>query len=89
VRRVPYGASRGECRLVQDQVRKKEVRTAAGYVYQLHIALRGIRPPVWRRVQVPGTLSLAKMHETIQIVFGWTDTHLHKFYIDGTGRVRR
>jgi hypothetical protein len=40
-------------------------------------------------VQVPGTLSLAKMHETIQIVFGWTDTHLHKFYIDGTGRVRR
>ena len=70
-------------------MRKKEVRTAAGYVYQLHIALRGIRPPVWRRVQVPGTLSLAKMHETIQIVFGWTDTHLHKFYIDGTGRVRR
>ena len=54
-------------------------------VYRLHIALRAMRPPVWRRVQVPGTLMLAKFHDVIQTVFGWTDTHLHKFYIDGAG----
>src|SRR5690242_9210540 len=60
-------------------------RTApSGRIYQLHIALRGIRPPIWRRVQVPSSFTLAKVHETIQMVFGWTDTHLHKFYVDGT-----
>ena len=53
-------------------------------MYQLNIALRGLRPPVWRRVIVPGTLMLAKVHEVIQTAFGWTDTHLHKFYVDGS-----
>jgi hypothetical protein len=54
---------------------------SSGRVYQLHIALRGIRPPVWRRVQVPGTLPLAGLHDVIQTVFGWTDSHLHQFFI--------
>ena len=50
-------------------------------MYQVHIALRGIRSPVWRRVQVPGTIVLAGLHDVIQTAFGWTDSHLHKFYI--------
>jgi hypothetical protein len=45
------------------------------------ITLRGIRPPIWRRVQVPGTLSLAALHDVIQRVFGWTDSHLHQFVV--------
>jgi len=32
---------------------------------------------------VPGAFTLVKLHETIQTAFGWTDTHLHKFYLDG------
>lgn len=65
-------------------MKKTAGRTASvGRVYQLHIALRGIRPPVWRRVQVPGTLALSRLHNVIQTVFGWTDSHLHQFYIDG------
>jgi hypothetical protein len=48
-----------------------------GRIYQMTITLRGIRPPIWRRVQVPGTLSLAAFHDMIQRVFGWTDSHLH------------
>ena len=69
---------------VKGTASQKKATASAGLVYQLHIALRGIRPPVWRRVLVPGGFTLAKVHETIQIAFGWTDTHLHKFYIDGT-----
>jgi hypothetical protein len=57
---------------------------SAGRVYQLHIALHRIRLPVWRRVQVPGSLSLAGLHEVIQTALGWTDTHLHKFEVGGT-----
>jgi len=53
-------------------------------MYHMTITLRGIRPPVWRRVQVPGAIRLAAFHEVIQTVFGWTDSHLHQFRIDCT-----
>lgn len=33
---------------------------------------------------MPRTFTLAKVHETIQTVFGWTDRHLLKFYTDRT-----
>ena len=57
--------------------------TGVGRIYQMRITLKGIRPPIWRRLQVPGTLSLAGFHEVIQTVFGWTDSHLHQFHIAG------
>jgi len=49
--------------------------------YQLKISLRGSRPPIWRRFVVPDTISLPKLHAVIQIVMGWTDSHLHEFAI--------
>lgn len=52
-------------------------------VYQLKVTLRGSRPPIWRRVLVPGKFSLHKLHQVIQLVMGWTDSHLHQFIIDG------
>jgi hypothetical protein len=58
-------------------------RTLHGRIYQMTVTLKGIRPPIWRRVQAPGTLSLAVFHGVIQTVFGWTDTHLHQFVIAG------
>jgi hypothetical protein len=55
---------------------------AARQVYQLKITLRGIKPPVWRRVQVKdGTL--AGLHDVIQTCMGWDDYHLHEFDIGG------
>ncbi len=54
-----------------------------GRVYQMTITLRGIRPPIWRRVQVPGAIRLAALHDVIQTVFGWTDSHLHQFVVAG------
>jgi pRiA4b ORF-3-like protein len=54
-----------------------------GRAYQMTITLRGIRPPIWRRVQVPGAIRLAALHEVIQTVFGWTDSHLHQFVVAG------
>lgn len=52
-----------------------------GTVYQLRITLEGIEPPVWRRVQVPGDISLAKLHKIIQAVMGWDDYHMYEFQI--------
>lgn len=53
-----------------------------GPVYQLKIALAGIRPPIWRRVQVRDG-SLTKLHEIIQISMGWHFSHLWAFEIEG------
>ncbi len=52
-------------------------------VYQLKVSLREITPPIWRRVQVPGDITLAKLHRVLQIVMGWTDSHLHRFSVGG------
>ncbi len=59
-------------------------KTVGGRIYQVKITLKGIRPPIWRRVQVPGQIRLSDLHHVIQTVLGWTDTHLHQFVIDRT-----
>jgi hypothetical protein len=49
--------------------------------YQLKITLADIEPPIWRRVLVPGLLTLDQLHHVIQQLMGWTDAHLHEFVI--------
>ena len=50
-------------------------------VYQLKVILKGSNPPIWRRIHVRGDISLGRLHDVLQIVMGWTDTHLHQFII--------
>ena len=45
----------------------------------LRIDLVGCKPPIWRRVEVPSTLMLDQVHELLQVLFGWSDSHLHMF----------
>jgi pRiA4b ORF-3-like protein len=52
-------------------------------IYQLRIVLRGISPLIWRRVLVPSTITLAHLHTILQLLFAWSDEHLHSFYIHG------
>lgn len=51
-------------------------------IYQLKITLEYIRPPIWRRVQVPANIRLCCLHDVFQIVMGWTGGHLHQFEKD-------
>lgn len=48
-------------------------------IYQIKVSLRGARPPIWRRIEVPADVTLARLHELIQVAFGWNDSHLHVF----------
>lgn len=48
-------------------------------VYQFRVYLREISPMIWRRLLLRSDQTLADLHDTIQITFGWTDTHLHCF----------
>jgi hypothetical protein len=52
-------------------------------IYQLKVTLRGSHPAIWRQFQVRSDITLAKLHNTLQIVMGWTNTHLHRFLIRG------
>ncbi len=52
-------------------------------VYPLRIVLRGISPLVWRRVRVRSDMPLGHLHVLLQIVFAWSDEHLHSFSIHG------
>lgn len=52
-------------------------------VHQVKVTLRGVRPPIWRRLQVPSTIDLRRLHDVIQEAMGWTQSHLYAFEIDG------
>jgi len=52
-------------------------------VYQLKATIVGTKPPVWRRLLVSETTTLANLHEILQAAFGWWDCHLHEFEIGG------
>ena len=52
-------------------------------IYQLRIVLRGISPLIWRRVLVHSDTTLAHLHTLLQILFAWSDEHLHSFHIHG------
>ena len=51
----------------------------------LHIELANVEPKVWRDLVVPCTTSLSALHQIIQVVMGWQDSHLHEFQF-GTAR---
>ena len=53
-------------------------------IYQLKITLQRSKPPIWRRVLVPGNYSLEKLHWIIQVTMGWSGGHLHEFFIGGS-----
>ena len=53
------------------------------FVFQFKIILKHISPPIWRRIQVPETYTFWDLHVAIQDSMGWTDSHLHEFYIHG------
>lgn len=62
-----------------DPESKKDDEQVPSYV--LHISLTFSDPLIWRRIQVPGTFTLAQLHDTIQQSMGWSDSHVHQFLV--------
>jgi hypothetical protein len=52
-------------------------------IYQIKVTLKDSQPAIWRRIQVPGDMSLSRLHAVLQIVMGWTNSHLHQFKAGG------
>jgi hypothetical protein len=53
-------------------------------IYQLKISLPYIEPPIWRQLEVPGSMTFYDLHDAIQIAMGWEDCHLWMFNLDKT-----
>lgn len=62
--------------------KKPKAKIPAGAVFQFKITLKGIEPPIWRRIQTKDC-TLDKLHEHIQTAMGWTNSHLHQFMVGG------
>src|SRR5262249_41419570 len=58
-------------------------RSITPVVYQIKITLKGSKPPIWRRMQVTSTTTLAQLHQILQCVMGWEGYHLYRFDISG------
>jgi len=56
---------------------------APAEIYQLHILLLQIDPPIWRRLHVRSDSSIAALHDLLQIVFDWSDFYLRRFVLRG------
>lgn len=50
-------------------------------IYQIKVTLLGTKPPIWRRLLVPASFTLAQLHDVLQVAMGWDDGHLHEFRI--------
>jgi len=64
----------------QAQADRKTARSqAATRTAQLKITLRHLDPAIWRRVLVPHDITLPRLHDVIQTVMPWTNSHMHNF----------
>jgi hypothetical protein len=54
----------------------------ASTIYQIKMTLKGIDPPIWRRIRTPDC-TLEELHEIIQLTMGWEFEHLYRFTIGG------
>jgi len=52
-------------------------------VHRLKITLRGVKPPIWRRIEVPSNITLGELAPVLEAAMGWLGYHLHMF---DTGR---
>lgn len=51
-------------------------------IYQIKVTLNNSKPPIWRRFLVNENITLSKLHDILQTVMGWMNSHLHHFIIN-------
>jgi Plasmid pRiA4b ORF-3-like protein len=75
---LPTNGESGETTLGKTAAPKKRAQTG---VLSLKVTLRNSKPPIWRRILVPGGMTLGDLHMAIQVTMGWQGGHLHSFDI--------
>jgi hypothetical protein len=50
-------------------------------IYELKISLSGIKPTIYRTIQIEEHRTFFELHAAVQIAFGWENSHMHIFEI--------
>lgn len=50
-------------------------------VVRLKITLVDTEPAIWRRIEVPASITLKDLHAVIQAAMGWENSHLYQFHV--------
>jgi hypothetical protein len=50
---------------------------------RLRVTMSEVEPAVLRVLDVPAGVLLPELHDILQVVVGWSDSHLHQFVADG------
>lgn len=56
-------------------------KTAGSRALVLRLAVAGLQPRIWRRLQVRQSMWLSRLHDAIQVLFGWYDYQTHLFTV--------
>lgn len=54
-------------------------------IARLKVRLKHIRPPIWRRIEVPLSFTFRRLSDVIVAAFSWSNSHLHEFQIGRRG----
>jgi hypothetical protein len=58
---------------------RRKTKHGQAPILQLRVDLCGSKPPIWRRLQVPGDITLRELHTLLQAAFNWHSTHMYAF----------
>lgn len=72
--------SAGRIRPLGDAVRTDAAHHAPS-VYRLHAALLDVKPAIWREFSIDTSDTLLHLHRTLQVLFGWQESHSYAFSI--------
>ncbi len=68
--------------IVPSQVSTHQTSQKASTIFQIKMTLKGIDPPIWRRIQTRDC-TLEELHEIIQGTMGWEFEHAYRFTVGG------
>jgi hypothetical protein len=68
--------------IIPSHVSTHRTSQKASTIFQIKMTLKGIAPPIWRRIHMPDC-TLEELHEIIQVTMGWEFEHLYRFTIGG------
>ena len=60
---------------------KQSAGMREGDIAQIKVSLLNVELAIWRRLEVPPEITLARLHVALQAAMGWQDYHLHAFRI--------